>query len=174
MPPGCGHGGWPPTPPRACCWRRCCGSAGGRGGPSDGCPPPAGHDLPALAASFAAGTLASAPVFAGFIALGTFCADWPDRILRPGRWRRAWRRPVRAVHAVAAMAPRARRGERALTWVALPWLLLPPAVLLIAAEFKPVYEFMYLEYCLPAVALLVGAGLAASAGRCGWPLSAWS
>ncbi len=124
-------------------------------------PPPAGHDLPALAASLAAGTLASAPVFAGFIALGTVWADWPDRILRPGWWRPAWRRPVRAVHAVAAMAPRARRGERALTWVALPWLLLPPAVLLIAAEFKPVYEFMYLEYCLPAVALLVGAGLAA-------------
>ena len=129
-------------------------------------PPPAGHDLPALAASLAAGTLASAPVFAGFIVLGAVCADWPDRVLRPGSWRRAWRRPVRAVRTVAAMAPRARRGERALTWVALPWLLLPPAVLLIAAEFKPVYEFMYLEYCLPAVALLVGAGLAAV----GWPL----
>ena len=129
-------------------------------------PPPAGHDLPALAASLAAGTLASAPVFAGFTVLGTVCADWPDRILRPGWWRRVWRRPVRAARTVAAMAPRARRGERALTWVALPWLLLPPAVLLIAAEFKPVYEFMYLEYCLPAVALLVGAGLAAV----GWPL----
>jgi len=129
-------------------------------------PPPAGHDLTALAASLAAGTLASAPVFAGFIVLGTVCSDWPDRILRPGWWRQAWRRPVRAVRTVAAMAPRTRRGERSLTWVALPWLLLPPAVLLITAEFKPVYEFMYLEYCLPAVALLVGAGLAAI----GWPL----
>jgi mannosyltransferase len=53
-----------------------------------------------------------------------------------------------------------------LTRIALPWLVLPPAVLLIAAQFKPVYELMYVEYCLPAVALLVGAGLAAL----GWPL----
>jgi len=142
----------------------------------DWLPPPTGHDLSALAASLAAGTLtsappsawlitagalASAPVFAGLIAAGTVRADWPDRILRRGWWRSAWRRPVRAARAAADVAPRLGRGERALTWVALPWLLLPPAVLLIVAEFKPVYEFMYLEYCLPAVALLVGAGLAA-------------
>jgi mannosyltransferase len=127
-------------------------------------PPPTAHDLSALAASLAAGTLASVPVFAGLIAAGIACADWPNRTLRPGWWRSAWRRPVRAVRAAAALAPRAAQGERALTWVALPWLVLPPAILLIAAEFKPVYEFMYLEYCLPAVALLVGAGLAA-AGR---------
>jgi mannosyltransferase len=120
-----------------------------------------GHDLSALAASLAAGTLASVPVFAGVAVVGTFCADWPDRSLRPGWWRSAWRRPVRAARAAAALAPQAGRADRALTWVALPWLLFPPAILLIAAEFKPVYEFMYVEYCLPAVALLVGAGLAA-------------
>jgi mannosyltransferase len=124
-------------------------------------PPLTVHDLSALLASLAAGTLASVPVFAGLIAAGTVRADWPDRTLRPGWWRSARRRPVRAVRAAAALAPQAGYGERALTWVALPWLLLPPAILLIAAEFKPVYEFMYLEYCLPAVALLVGAGLAA-------------
>jgi Dolichyl-phosphate-mannose-protein mannosyltransferase len=38
MPPRCGPAGWPPTPPRACCWRRCSGSPGGRDGPSSGCP----------------------------------------------------------------------------------------------------------------------------------------
>jgi hypothetical protein len=130
-------------------------------------PPLTAHDLSALAASLAAGTLASVPVFAGLIAVGTVRADWPDRTQQPGWWRSvwrrpaAWRRPVRAMRAAAALAPRARDGERALTWVALPWLMLPPAILLLAAEFKPVYEFMYLEYCLPAVALLVGAGLAA-------------
>jgi mannosyltransferase len=126
--------------------------------------PPTGHDLSALAASLAAGTVASVPVFAGLAAAGAVRADWPDRTLRRGWWRRAWRRPVRAARAAAALAPKAGPGERALTWVALPWLLLPPAILLIAAEFKPVYEFMYLEYCLPAAALLAGAGLAA-AGR---------
>lgn len=123
-------------------------------------PPLTGHDLSALAASLAAGTLASVPVFAAVATAGTFCADWPDRALRPGWWRSAWHRPVRATRAAATLAPRAGHGERALTWVALPWLMLPPAILLIAAEFKPVYEFMYVEYCLPAVALLVGAGLA--------------
>lgn len=124
-------------------------------------PPPTGRDLPLLVASLAAGTVASAPVFAGFAAAGTIRADWPDRTLGRGWWRSAWRRPIRAVRTAAAMAPAAGRGERALTWVALPWLMLPPAILLFAAEFKPVYEFMYVEYCLPAVALLVGAGLAA-------------
>jgi len=123
----------------------------------DWLPPPTGHDLSALAASFAADTLASAPVFAALIAAGTVRADWPDRALRPG-W---WRRPVQAVRTAAAVAPWAGRGERALTWVTVPWLLFPPAVLLIAAEFKPVYELMYLEYCLPPAALLAGAGLAA-------------
>ena len=127
-------------------------------------PPLTGHDLSALMASLAAGTLASAPVFAGLIAAGIVRADWPDRTLRPGWCRSAWRRPVRAARVAAALAPRAGREDRALTWVALPWLMLPPVILLIAAEFKPVYEFMYVEYCLPAVALLVGAGLA-TAGR---------
>lgn len=123
-------------------------------------PTPTAHDLSALVASFAAGTLASAAVFAVFIVLGAVRADWPDRIGWPG-----WRRPAGA----ASTSPRtawAGRRECALTWVALPWLVLPPAALLIAAEFKPVYQLMYLEYCLPAVALLVGAGLAAV----GWPL----
>lgn len=127
-------------------------------------PPPTGHDLSLLLASLAAGTLASVPVFAGLAAAGAVRADWPDRTLGRGWWRSAWRRPVRAARTAAALAPRAGSGEGALTWVALPWLVLPPAILLIAAEFKPVYEFMYLEYCLPAVALLAGAGLAA-AGR---------
>jgi mannosyltransferase len=51
-----------------------------------------------------------------------------------------------------------------LTWLAVPWLVLPPAALLIASQVMPVYQVMYVEFCLPAVALLAGAGLAA-AGR---------
>jgi hypothetical protein len=87
--------------------------------------------------------------------------------------------PVDAADPTAAAAPAptglaaavpvaawAGRPERTLTPIAAGWLVLPPAALLIAAQFRPVYEFMYVEYCLPAVALLVGAGLAAL----GWPL----
>jgi len=48
----------------------------------------------------------------------------------------------------------------ALAWLALPWLVLPPLILLAASVIKPVYFTRYLTYCLPAVALLAGAGLA--------------
>lgn len=61
-------------------------------------------------------------------------------------------------------SPRARTGgatDRALTWLAVPWLVLPPLILIAASLLKPVYFGRYLTYCLPAVALLAGAGLAA-------------
>jgi mannosyltransferase len=121
--------------------------------------PPAGHDLWVLVVSLAAGTTLSVLVFAALIMLGAVRADWP-----PSGWPAPGR--LEAGPAAVPLAARARRPERTLSWIAVPWLLLPPAALLIAAEFKPVYEFMYVEYCLPAVALLVGAGIAAL----GWPL----
>jgi mannosyltransferase len=43
--------------------------------------------------------------------------------------------------------------------VALPWLVLPPAILLTASQFSPVYNLRYVIYCLPALALLGAAGL---------------
>jgi mannosyltransferase len=43
--------------------------------------------------------------------------------------------------------------------VALPWLVVPPAVLIAASFVKPVYNVRYVEFCLPALAILVGAGL---------------
>ena len=43
--------------------------------------------------------------------------------------------------------------------VALPWLVLPPAVLLVASQVHPVYDGRYVEYCLPALAILVAWGL---------------
>jgi mannosyltransferase len=42
----------------------------------------------------------------------------------------------------------------------LPWLILPPAILLVASAITPVYTFRYVLLCIPAVALLAGAGLA--------------
>jgi mannosyltransferase len=43
--------------------------------------------------------------------------------------------------------------------VALPWLAVPPFVLIAGSYLKPVYVERYVEFCLPALAVLVGAGL---------------
>ena len=48
----------------------------------------------------------------------------------------------------------------------LPWLILPPAILLVSSAITPVYNFRYILFCVPAAALLGGAGLAAL-GRIG-------
>jgi len=45
--------------------------------------------------------------------------------------------------------------------LSLPWLLLPPVVLLAASAAHPVYSLRYIVFCAPAAALLAGAGLAA-------------
>ncbi len=42
-----------------------------------------------------------------------------------------------------------------------------PGTLLAASQIRPVYYFLYVVFCLPAVALLAGAGLAAL----GWPVN---
>jgi mannosyltransferase len=44
--------------------------------------------------------------------------------------------------------------------IALPWLVLPPVILLAVSMIKPVYDMRYVEFCLPALAILVAAGLA--------------
>ena len=43
----------------------------------------------------------------------------------------------------------------------LPWLILPPSILLIGSLITPLYTFRYVLLCIPAIALLAGAGLAA-------------
>ena len=43
--------------------------------------------------------------------------------------------------------------------IALPWLIVPPAILLAVSLVKPVYSQRYVEFCLPALAILVAAGL---------------
>jgi mannosyltransferase len=72
-----------------------------------------------------------------------------------------------ATFAFSAMRRRLRTDvpSRLLT-LALPWLLLPPAVLLTASAIQPVFSARYVLICLPAAALLAGAGLA-SLGRAG-------
>jgi mannosyltransferase len=60
----------------------------------------------------------------------------------------------------------ARRPLRA-SWppelftLCLPWLLLPPALLIGVSYASPVYTFRYVLFCAPAAALIGGAGLAA-------------
>jgi len=49
----------------------------------------------------------------------------------------------------------------ALPALCLPWLLLPPAILLTGSLIQPVYTLRYVLFVLPAVALLAGAALAA-------------
>ena len=43
--------------------------------------------------------------------------------------------------------------------IALPWLVVPPFVLIATSFVKPVYYVRYIEFCLPALAILAGAGL---------------
>ena len=43
--------------------------------------------------------------------------------------------------------------------IALPWLVVPPFLLIGGSFIKPVYVERYVEFCLPALAIGVGAGL---------------
>jgi mannosyltransferase len=43
--------------------------------------------------------------------------------------------------------------------IALPWLVMPPFLLIAASFVKPVYYVRYVEFCLPALAIVTGAGL---------------
>jgi mannosyltransferase len=43
--------------------------------------------------------------------------------------------------------------------ITLPWLVVPPFVLIATSFVKPVYYVRYVEFCLPALAILAGAGL---------------
>lgn len=59
----------------------------------------------------------------------------------------------------ASLAAGRRRPVVTTADVALPWLVLPPAILLVASQFHPLYNFRYVVCCLPAVALLAAEGL---------------
>ena len=61
----------------------------------------------------------------------------------------------------ARPAGRGQPPGRDVAWLAGPWLVLPPLLLLALSEARPVYNGRYVTCCLPAVALLAGTGLAA-------------
>ncbi|MBT2212502.1 glycosyltransferase family 39 protein [Actinomadura sp. NEAU-AAG7] len=58
------------------------------------------------------------------------------------------------------LATARRRGPIGVQALAVPWLLLPAAVLLLASQFHPVFTGRYVIGSLPAMALLAAAGLA--------------
>jgi len=52
-----------------------------------------------------------------------------------------------------------REGQLTLALTALPWLTVPPFALLAASFAHPVYVERYVVFCIPALSLLVAAGL---------------
>jgi mannosyltransferase len=53
-----------------------------------------------------------------------------------------------------------RSPGRRLVAVAVPWLVIPPVLLLAASEIHPMYDLRYVLFCLPAAAVLAGAAMA--------------
>lgn len=68
---------------------------------------------------------------------------------------------IAATLAVSTLRSRLRTDwPSGLVALSLPWLLLPPVVLLTTSAIHPVYFSRYVVFCIPAAALLAGAGLA--------------
>jgi mannosyltransferase len=113
------------------------------------------HDVLSAVVSLGAGSAILA-VVTGLLAAAGLAPGSVRALPRRAGW--AWHTGV-----PRPAGPQAGTGRsvRRLAWLAVPWLALPPALLLAASEIKPVYNFRYLVFCLPAVALLAGAGLAA-------------
>ncbi|MFI1801268.1 hypothetical protein ACH427_28535 [Streptomyces sp. NPDC020379] len=63
--------------------------------------------------------------------------------------------------ALTALVVRRRTLPRLLHAVGVPWLVLPSVLLALAALAQPVFAYRYLLFCLPALALLLAAGLLA-------------
>ena len=86
-----------------------------------------------------------------------------------------------ALCGVVAGLGAARLRQITVVTVALPWLLLPPVILLAVSVVKPVYVERYVVFCQPALALLCAAGVAwlgglvaASAAGRRTPALAWA
>ena len=74
--------------------------------------------------------------------------------------------PVFAVAAAVVVALAARRIDRSLLAIAVPWAIVPTVALLLYSWFaEPIYLDRYLTFTTPAVALLVGGAVAAFSPR---------
>jgi mannosyltransferase len=121
-------------------------------------PKPRWHDVQVLAIKLA-GAPGAVLLLAVLAVIGITRADWPDRIRLP--WLRT--RPRDGTTLGRQLDAWAGRPDAALTSLTLPWLVLPPAILLAVSLVAHVYTIPYVTFCLPALALLAGAGLAALA-----------
>lgn len=77
-----------------------------------------------------------------------------------GSPRLAW--PILALAAggiVAGLVADRRRPPLTPGVVALPWLVIPPVLLISVSQIHPMYDERYVEYCLPALAILVAWGI---------------
>jgi mannosyltransferase len=66
---------------------------------------------------------------------------------------------VVALAVCGAVGGLGRAGELTLAVVSVPWLILPPLVLLAVSLLHPVYDERYVIFCIPALALLCAGGL---------------
>lgn len=143
---------------------------------------PGWADADHLASWLALGSAASVAVIVLLAVLGGCHSDPPT----PARQPAPAGPPQRTLTRRLTLAPgiglgrglRADSASQALIWLAVPWLVLPPLTLLAGSEVKPVYSFRYITFCLPAVALLAGAGpggpgVGRPVRRRGSPLRPW-
>jgi mannosyltransferase len=94
-------------------------------------------------------------------------------LVGPGQLIAACALVIAAGVAISAWSGRARLRAAwppQLTALTVPWIALPPALLLGLSFVQPLFVNRYVLYCLPAVALLVGAGLAVL-GRIAGPVA---
>jgi len=125
-------------------------------------------------AAAVAGTLLASPVLAlGFVQRGTLSWLSPPglaavtglhQLVGPALMADAVILVITAGVVVSALAGRERLRANwpgPVVALCLPWLILPPAILLAGSLITPLYLFRYVLLCMPAVALLAGAGLSA-------------
>jgi mannosyltransferase len=125
-------------------------------------------------AAAVAGTALASPVLAlGFVQRGTLSWLTPPglravtglhQLVGPALMADAVVLVIAAGIVVSALAGRDRLRSSwpgSLLALCLPWLILPPAILLIGSLITPLYTLRYVLLCMPAIALLAGAGLAA-------------
>ncbi len=75
-----------------------------------------------------------------------------------------------AVSAVGGRARLAAAWPLQLPALAVPWIVLPPLLLIALSFLQPLFVTRYILYCLPALALLIGAALA-GLGRVAGPVA---
>jgi mannosyltransferase len=75
----------------------------------------------------------------------------------PGRLTGSWSLLI-VILPLAALAVRSRTRSDVVRF-AMPWLLVPPCVLIAVQTVTPVYDPRYILFCVPALALLAGTGL---------------